>query len=412
MLDVTSARARVAPLMTLVSVALAGCGGASPAAFPPDDAPPPRWVAAAGAAQDERAPDELAVTDATVRMVLRATVAGRAARVRLENRYGGVGVHLGGVSLGLREAGAAAVPGSLRRVTFGGAFDVTLPAGDRVTSDPVDLEVLAGADLVVSLYVPGSRVPVTWHRQALVTSYRTPDGAGDLVGEAGGAAFELATDQLYWVAGIDLLSTAAGAVGAFGSSSTDGTGATRDGYDRWPDRLATRLAGRVGVVNAGIAGNTLLDWPSSPGAGPPGLERLDADALDLPGVSHLILFHGSNDIARGAAAEQVVAGLEAAIGRAKARGLAVLGATIGPRTYSSPAAMHAVRRAVNEWIRTGGAYDGVIDFDAVLRDPAAPDRIRPEYDSGDHVHPNPAGYAAMAEAIDLDLFAPVSAAAP
>ncbi|HEX7126234.1 MAG TPA: GDSL-type esterase/lipase family protein [Thermodesulfobacteriota bacterium] len=406
------ARALAAPVAS--ALLLVGCGGSEVWRESPDEAPR-RWVAAVGAAQDARGPAGEAVTDTTVRMVLRPTASGTALRVRLENRFGETAVTFGGVSVGLRAAGAAVVPGTLRRVTFGGDLAVTLPPGARVTSDPVELPVQEQADLAVSLYVPGPEAPASGHRNALVTSYRTAAGAGDAVGEEGASPFVAATGWTLWVAGIDVLSTAAGAVVAFGSSSTEGVGATPDGYDRWTDRLARRLgerpaAERRAVVNAGIGGNTLLAWPSSPGAGPPGLERLDADALDLAGASHLILFHGSNDIARGAGADQVIAALEQVAARAAERGIAVVGATIGPRTYSNPAAMHAVRHAVNAWIREADAYRGVIDFDAVLRDPTDPDRLRPEYDSGDHVHPNPAGYAAMAAAIDLDLFVPVAAA--
>ena len=392
---------------------LVGCGGSQVWRESPDEAPR-RWVAAVGAAQDARDPAGESLTDATVRMVLRPTASGSALRVRLENRFGETAVTFGGVSVGVRETGAAVVAGTLRRVTFGGDLAVTLPPGGRVTSDPLDLPVEEQVDLAVSLYVPGPEAPASGHRSALVTSYRTVAGAGDAVGEESGAPFGVTTDWTLWVAGIDVLSTAAGTVVAFGSSSTDGVGATPDGYDRWTDHLARRFAERpagerLAVVNAGIGGNTLLAWPSRPGAGPPGLDRLDADALDLAGARHLILFHGSNDIARGAGADEVIAALEAVVARAAERGVAVVGATLGPRAYSNPAAMHAVRRAVNAWIREGGAYRGVIDFDAVLRDPADPDRLRPEYDSGDHVHPNAAGYAAMAAAIDLDLFAPVAA---
>ncbi len=402
-------RAFGAPL-ALVAL-LVGCGGSEVWQAPRADAPR-RWVAAVGSAQDARGPASEAVTDATVRMILRATVSGTALRVRLENRFGETPVTFGGVSVGVRGTGAAVVQGTLRRVTFGGDVAVTVPPGGGAASDRVDLAVPADADLAVSLYVPGTSVPVSWHGNPLVTSFRAAAGAGDAVGEESGAPFGVATGRTLWVAGIDVLSTSAGAVVAFGSSSTEGVGATPDGYDRWTDLLARRLREHRAVVNSGIGGNTLLAWPSSPGDGPPGLDRLDADALDLAGASHLILFHGSNDIARGASADQVIAGLEAAVARAAERGIAVVGATIGPRPYSDPAAMHAVRQAVNAWIRESGAYHGVIDFDAVLRDPVDPNRLRPEYDSGDHMHPNPAGYAAMASAIDLDLFVPASAAAP
>lgn len=397
-------------ILALPLLATVACAGVASPVAGPDPGPtlePVAWTAAVAFAQDDLASQ--AVTNASVRMVLRPTLGGHELRLRLENRYGTAPAAFGGVSVGVREAGASVVAGSLRRVTFGGEIAVTVPAGGRVTSDPVALDVEADADLAVTLYVPGEGVRASGHTQAFTTSYRTADGAGDATGDEEAQRFVRTTTRMDWVAGIDVLAAAAGAVVALGSSSTDGNGSTLDGHDRWTDLLARRLSPlppdlRKGMVNAGIGGNTLLAWPSVPGTGPPGLERLDADALDLANVTHLILFHGSNDIARGASAEQVIAGLQAAVDRARARGVAVVGATIGPRSYPDPEPMHAVRHAVNEWILRGGAYDGVLDFDAVLRDPANPDRLAPDYDSGDHLHPNPDGYAAMADSIDLALF--------
>ncbi len=294
----------------------------------------------------------------------------------------------------------------MRAATFAGARTVTVPVGqDRVT-DTVKLAVPAGANLLVTVHTPGDSGPVTYHRTAKQTNFLAT--TGNWTAAETGAAYTRTLGSWYYVTGVDVLDApAAGSVVALGDSLTDGVGTTSDTNRRWPDRLADRLAAlppnrRLGVLNAGISGNrVLLD-----GVGPRALTRFDADVLSRTGVRAVIVFEGINDI-NGTPAQTVPRAFEEAykslVSRAHARGIRVIGATITP--YGGHArwseARESVRRAVNTFIRGGGVFDAVVDFDAAVRDPAFPHRMRAAYDPGDHLHFNAAGMRAMADRINL-----------
>ncbi|MEV5146363.1 SGNH/GDSL hydrolase family protein [Streptomyces sp. NPDC052727] len=342
-----------------------------------------------------------ALPGAAVRNVVHLSVGGTAVRVRLSNRLGTKPLRLGAVTVALsRAAGPEAVPGTLRTAAFRGATELTVPPGVDAVTDPVPLRVPAGADLLVTVYTPEDSGPATYHRTALQTSYVAPAGAGRAADEDG-SAYTATTSRWYYVTGVDVRGPAAGSVVALGDSLTDGNGSTPDTNRRWPDRLAQRLRDqRLGVLNAGIAGNRLL----LDGTGPSALARLDADALDRAGVRVLVVFEGINDIKGTPEASDAAAFADAyrtVVTRAHARGVRVVGVTLTP--YGGhpawTAAREAVRQRVNAFIRGGGAFDAVADADATVRDPDDPGRILPAYDPGDHLHFNDAGMAAVADTV-------------
>ncbi|MFJ4521179.1 GDSL-type esterase/lipase family protein [Streptomyces sp. NPDC088810] len=341
-----------------------------------------------------------ALPGAAVRNVVHLSVGGVAVRVRLSNRLGTSPLHLGAVTVALRAAGPAAVPGTLRTATFQGAPEVTVPPGADTVTDPVPLPVRAGADLLVTVYTPDDSGPATYHRTALQTSYLARPGAGRAADEDGGA-YPATTSRWYYVTGVDVRGIAAGSVVAFGDSLTDGNGSSPDTNRRWPDRLARRLSRhRLGVLNAGLAGNRLL----RDGTGPSALARLEADALDRAGARVLVVFEGINDIKGVPRAGDAAAFAEAyrtVVARAHARGIRVVGVTLTPyRGYPAwTAAGEAVRQRVNALIRTGGIFDAVADADAAVRDPADPQRMLPAYDPGDHLHFDDAGMAVVADTV-------------
>ncbi|MFF4014932.1 SGNH/GDSL hydrolase family protein [Streptomyces sp. NPDC001843] len=361
------------------------------------------WEAAASATTTQ-------LPGQSVRNVVHTSVGGRAARIRVSNRLGAAPLELGAVTVAVQKAGAPkssdAVAGTVRQVTFGGAASAEVPAGEDAVSDPVPLRVPSDANLLVSLYTPHDSGPATYHRSALQTSFLAPDG--DHTADDDGTAYSATTSSWYYLTGVDVLGArAVGSVVALGDSITDGSGSTSSANHRWPDRLAARLRAlppreRLGVLNAGIAGNrVLLD-----GTGPSALSRLDADVLSRSGVRAVIVMEGINDIkgnpnqtdpaAFAAAYRQIVA-------RAHARGIRVVGGTVTPYGGNGgwTAAREAIRQSVNDLVRHGGIFDAVADFDATVRDPDAPDRILPAYDSGDHLHFDDAGLQAMADVIDL-----------
>ncbi|GGJ33953.1 SGNH/GDSL hydrolase family protein [Streptomyces brasiliensis] len=359
-----------------------------------------RWTGTWETAPSGTAP---ALPGAAIRNVVHVSVGGYAVRIRVSNRFGSVPLALDAVTVALRRAdGPDAVPGSMRVAAFHGAPSVTVPVGQDLVSDPVPLTVPAGADLLVTVHTPADSGPATCHRDALQTSYVAAYGAGRAADEDG-AAFTVTTSRWYYVTGVDVRGRTTGTVVAFGDSLTDGAGSTPGTNHRWPDRLAVRLRARyLGVLNAGISGNRLL----RDGVGPSALARLDADALSRAAVRALIVLEGINDI-KGTPAASDVRAYETAyrtlVARAHAQGIRVVGATLTPYGGhgSFTAAGEAVRQRVNDFIRTGGTFDAVADFDAAVRDPARPQWIRPAYDPGDHLHFNDAGMRALADAVDL-----------
>jgi lysophospholipase L1-like esterase len=337
------------------------------------------------------------------RLVVHTSVGGTNPRIRLSNVHGDRPVTFDSVYAGLRERGAALVRGTNRRLTFDGEPSVTVPAGGAALSDPARLTVPAATDLVVSIHSPDAAGPATGHWLAMQTSYVT---RGDHTAEESGAHWRRTTGSWFHLDAVSVRPVRrTGAVAVLGDSLTDGWRSTPDANRRWPDLLAGRLrhAGSAvqGVANVGIAGGKVL----SDGVAPGGLDRLGRDALAQPGVRTVFVFQGINDIKSGpgVTAPELVAGYQEIVTRAHAAGKCVVGATLAPfKGFPewTPAA-EAVRQEVNRTIRAGGLFDAVTDFDRTLRDPRRPDRLRPAYDSGDHLHLTDRGMRAMADAVDL-----------
>ena len=360
--------------------------------------------------------------DQTVRDIIFPSVGGNMIRLELTNAFGGSPLQVGRVTVAVADLGAGVIPGTIHSVSFGGRVSVRIPAGAQVLSDPVGMRVSALQDLAVSIYVPGRTGAATLHSQAQQVNWVST--AGDHTGEAGAGAFMTPVPSWYYLSGLDVRSSgAAGTVVAFGDSITDGVQSSVGSNDRWPNDLARRLDTVAGptlsVADAGIGGNKVLG--ASRCCGTSAEARFARDALDQPAVRDVIVLEGINDIGRstdprhsdaGLTPARIIAGYRNLIAQAHARGVRIFGATLLPYEgagYYSPAG-EAIREAVNAWIRTSGAFDGIIDFDAVMRDPADPLRLNPAYDSGDHLHPNDAGYQAMADAINLDMLLPPSRA--
>ncbi|GHE04985.1 SGNH hydrolase [Streptomyces alanosinicus] len=353
--------------------------------------------------------------DRTIRMVVHSSVAGSRARITLSNRYSATPLDVGAVDVAVQASGAQAERGTTRNVTFGASGHITLPAGAEAASDVVPISVGAGENLLVSLYVPGSTGVSTWHSDAFDTTYLA---SGDHTGDDGAGAFGATRTSWYYLAGLDVVpATAKGTVVAFGDSITDGYRSSTGTYRRWPDFLGRRLGAgprpqRLSVVDAGIGGNRVLTDAPNLRQGVSALKRFGHDALGRPGIRDVILFEGINDIGNNAGpdgqpltAEDLIDGYRTLADEAHTARVRVIGATLLPdqgNGYYTPAA-EAIRQTVNQWIRTGGAFDGVIDFDRALRDPANPAALDPAYDSGDHLHPGDAGMKALADAIDLRL---------
>jgi lysophospholipase L1-like esterase len=323
------------------------------------------------------------------------------------------------------------VKGTNRAVLFGGQRSVNIAPGTAAFSDAVDVNLPAGAltegrKLAVSFHVVGPTGPMTWHAKALQTSYVTAPRAGAQTKAEDDAAYPYTTTSWYFLDAVDVTAPAnTVVVCAFGDSITDGTLSTLNGDDRWPDVLSRRLhaayGNRVSVVNAGIGGNRILTPESYPppqpfSGGPAALQRLDRDLFGLSGVSAVVLLEGINDISAGATADMIVAGMQELVSRVKAKRIKIVGATITPSLgangNSGTADANARRQAVNTFIRTGGFFDGVADFDAATVD-SSTGGLRDEFvpnstigGAGDRLHPNRAGYQAMGNAIDLKLFAP------
>jgi lysophospholipase L1-like esterase len=406
----------------LAALSLAGCASAGSASKGNgDDGAGGHWVASWGTAQMvPQSQDELAPAqwrDATLRQVVRVSVAGNKVRVKLSNAMGVTPLVIDAASVAISKGpGSAALDAStVRALRFGGSASVTIPGGAEYLSDPVDLAVASGADLALSLHFPSEPSRQTSHPGSRTTSFVTK---GQHVMDAdlpGASTFT----RWYQIAEVDVQAAApARAVVAIGDSITDGYGVANDSNTRWTDSLATRLReqgmGEVGVVNAGIGGGRLL----RDGLGPNMVSRFERDVLDRAGVSHAIVMIGVNDFGiphrnkedSPAYRAQLVLDMEQAqrqlVALAHARGVCVVGGTITPYSgsgyYAPGAENEADRQAYNRFVRESGVFDGVADFDAALRDPARPSYLKKDYDN-DGLHPNKAGYAAMADAVPLAL---------
>jgi len=355
----------------------------------------------------------------TIRQFVRLSAGGRQLRVRFSNETGTRPLVIGAARIALPGPAPGSVdPGGGRALTFGGATSITVPPGQPAVSDPVALAVPALQTLAVSLYLPQPTGPAVIHRDGEQTAFVS--ARGDSTAAAALPAATRSTMR-FFLSGVEV-TAAGGTVVMLGDSITDGARSGTDADRRWPDLLAERLAAAggpaVGVVNAGISGNRLLRDDRGSAYGPSALSRFDRDVLAVPGVRWVVVLEGINDIGhsgtsdrtdRAATVDQTVAGLQQVVARARRHGLKAICATLTPFEgtglggYYTPRG-EAKRQAVNAWIRNGNGCDGVIDFDAVLRDPARPSRLKPEFDSGDHLHPGAAGYRAMAAAVDLGLF--------
>ncbi len=347
----------------------------------------------------------------TLREVVHVSMGGDMVRVRFSNLYGTGPLVIGAVEIAQTQKGAAIVPGSAKPLTFHGQPSVSIPNGALAVSDPIPFKLAPLSDLTVSFYLPHPAGPVTEHELGEATSYHAP---GNVVSSPDLAA--AATETMwFYLNGVDTLAAAdAAAVITLGDSITDGARSTVDTNQRWPDELARRLQAdpkyrRFSVLNEGISGNKIL----LDGAGPNALARFDRDVLAQSGAKYLLILEGINDIGRlhgtpdaGLTAADLIGALDQMILRAHTHGIAVIGCTLTPYHGAGYYTENgeAIRKAVNDWIRTGGAFDGVVDFEAAVRDPNHPDTFLPADDPGDHLHPNDAGYKVMGDAIDLKLF--------
>jgi lysophospholipase L1-like esterase len=368
-------------------------------------------------------PPYIQFTNQTLRQIVHSSIGGSKARVVLSNAYGTAPVTVGAAHIALRDTQGAIQAASGRPLTFSGKPTMTIPANAVIYSDPVTMSVPPLSDLAIDLYLPGTTntpATITMHGGALQTSYISE--TGNHVGKA--TMPEVGRTQSWFLLSrVDVVAPdAAGAIVAFGDSITDGSRSTPDTNNRWPDHLARRLQAqgtRMAVLNAGIGGNRVLNEAPVPpgvdvravGAGINALARFEHHVLSLPGVTHVIVLEGINDIGNARqnptpTADDLIAAHQQLIEQAHARGIRMIGATLTPfwgAAYYTEAG-EAKRQALNEWIRTSKAYDGVIDFDKAARDPADPKKFLEKYDSCDYLHPSDAGYKAMGDAIDLALF--------
>ena len=380
------------------------------------------WITSWSASPQAAGPGTLAARgfdDQTVREVIFASAGGDPIRLELTNVFGTTPLHVGRVTVAEadpRDPGSAAVLGQVRPVTFGGSTSVVIPAGAQLLSDPVAMRVEPLEDLAVSVYLPDRTGPATLHSDAQQLTWLA---GGDHAAAAAAAAFTTSTLSWYYVNGLVVRSAdQAGTVVALGDSITDGVGSTTGADARWPNDLARRLdelgGPALSVADEGIGGNRLLGGSACCGVSAGA--RFARDVLDRPGVGDVIVLEGINDVGVGMArpgvenvsTDRIIAVYQRLIAEAHARGLRIFGATLLPYQGAGyfTAAGETIREQVNEWIRTSRAFNGVIDFNAVMSDPANPLRLNPIYDCGDHLHPNDAGYQAMADAINLPMLFP------
>jgi lysophospholipase L1-like esterase len=400
-----------------ITIGIAAALWALPARADRDGA---RWVGTWSAATQAPLTPPATFDHVTLRQIVHVSIGGRQVRVRFSNAQGSAPLVIGAASVGVRSSGASVRPRSLRTLTFAGAATISVAPGGVALTDPVALDVDALSDLAISLYVPTPQQGTTQLSQAHQTSYVSPTGNFT-------AAADMATASTittwYWLSGVEVVGDrAARALVTFGDSITEGAASTTDANARWPDVLARRLhaerrTAAVGVLDEAISGNRVLNDVIGPNAE----RRIDRDVLTQAGLAYVILLLGTNDMGfsqlppgtfgpgvslADVSAAEIIAGYEQIITRVHQAGARICGATVLPFEGAAyyNAAVEPKRAAVNQFIRTSHQFDGVIDFDAVIRDPAHPTRMRAAFDSGDHLHPNDAGYAAMGKSVDLRLF--------
>ncbi|MRH86601.1 SGNH/GDSL hydrolase family protein [Nocardia sp. SYP-A9097] len=381
----------------------------------------PVWVSAMQRPGDSFAPNWSGVGfgNQTVRQVIRVGDAGSILRLRLSNRFGTQPLRVTGATIARSAGGAAVRSDSLRQLTIGSTFAFRIEPGEDAVTDPIRLPVRALEQLTVTFYFADATGPATYHAQAQNTSYLAWD---DHRSDASGNAFTVNSSSWYYLAAVEseVALPRRSSVALFGDSFTEGVGSTYDAHRNYPDKLAEYFVAQGfprPVLNLGIGGNCLT--ADSQWLGESGLSRFRRDVLDQPGIGTVVILEGINDIwlnganmalgapIQGVSAEQLIAGFRTLIAQARAAGLRVIGATILPASGSGfgggdrarYAERESVRRAVNAWILGSGEYDAVVDSATALADPANPDRLALAFDSGDHLHPNDAGYAALAAAV-------------
>ena len=354
--------------------------------------------------------------DQTMRLVVHTSTGGPRARIRLENTFASAPVRIGHASIAVQGEGAA-TKGKPVPLRFGGRDGTTIPAGAQAFSDPVGFDVPPDTNLLVSIHLPDPVEAAPVHSEAIQRSYLSESGSGDRTGESEGGSYTRSLTMWPFLTGVDV-SGGPGSVVTLGDSITDGVRSTQDANHRWPNILARRLLDqapgsgvpRYGVLNHGISANRVTsdrypgDGVSTDTAGVSAQHRLERDVLGQTNARTVVVFEGINDVRWGASADEVIEGLRSIASRARERGMRVIVATVTPcgGYKDCSAEVDAKRQAVNAFIRdNGGAFDAVFDFDATVRDPAAPERMRAEFDSGDHLHPGDAGLRAMADSIDL-----------
>lgn len=389
---------------------------ATPAAIVPNGK---GWVATWTASPAGQSPDTAQLSQETVREIVHVSAGGNVVRIRISNAYGTEPLVIGAAHMALRLSGAQTAAGTDRPLTFAGNSGVTVAPGETVVSDAAQLSIPALADVAVSLYVTGTTPLGTAHPFALQTSYV---GVGD---QTSAETMNVSGTISSWpfLTGVELSNSATqttGTIVAFGDSLTNGANSSPDSNLRWTDHIASRLSSQgaaTTIVNEGISGNRLLHdgyGGSASMYGRSGVSRFETDALSVPGATTVIVLLGINDIVQpgtyapaseAVSAAQITAALQSLAAQAHAREMKIIFGTLTPfagtnSTYYSPE-KEAKRQAVNLWIRSQTASDGIIDFDRALRDPSQPQQLLPAYDSGDHLHPNDLGHQAMADAINL-----------
>jgi len=400
---------------TLVLIAIANVGVAQQGG----SNEPKKWVTTWGSSQVAPLQGGAAPNDQTLRLILRPTVGGEKVRIRLANTFGAKAIKIGAASIAVHDADAAVIGSTVKPLSFSGQSSIVIAPAATWVSDPVSLTVTPGKSLAVSIYFPDDSGVLSAHPGANQVSYVST--AGNFVAKSDGAPFTTEIASWPLLASVEVgASTAARSIVMFGDSITDGYKSTIGANHRWPDFFAERLraAGKkLAIVNQGISGNRILhdSLGPQPRFGANALSRFERDVLATSGVSHVVVLIGINDIGMGSparnpaeavSADDIIAAYRQLIVRAHAKGLEVIGATLTP--FRGAAYFYedgeAKRQAVNKWIRSSTEWDGVIDFDLATRDPSKEDTLLPAFDSGDHLHPNDAGYKAMAEAVSLSLF--------
>lgn len=414
MLTRSLSRPTLSPFLLVLALLLAvALAGAQPAYGQSQS--DPRWVTTWAASPStlvdprEQAPN---IDNQTMRLIVHTSAGGSALRLRLANYHGDEPLHLGAVGVALQSEGSGIQPGSSKAVTFGSMASITIPRGAVVMSDPLAYDVPPLTNLSISLYLPESAGFITSHNLGVQTNYNSTPG-----NHVTSASLPVAEEVIVFnlLTAIDVIPNEdISTIAMVGDSITDGYGSTVSGNQRWPNQFARRLYADSSISNFAIASGAIsgnrVTTEGSARFGENLQARFERDVLALSNVTHMVLLEGINDIGMSSRAElisadSIIAGYKQIIARAHARGIKVIGATLTPyegAVYYTPEG-EAVRQAVNSFIRTGGAFDGVIDFESAVKDPANPTRIRADFTT-DNLHPNDAGYKAMADMIDLDLF--------